>query len=270
MTTQTSSDGAPGAAPAELDRARRLLAELVRDSRRVVALTGAGVSVPSGIPDFRSPGGLWSQVDPERHAHLDVWREEPERFWRFYRERLDVSGVEPNGGHRALAELERGGRLEAIITQNIDGLHQAAGSREVVEVHGSVRTASCSCGARYERERVQRLLGVDGVPYCPSCMGDGLYGQFRPLKPDVVLFGEELPADALARAYQLVYDCDLLICAGSSLTVHPVADLAPFAQEHGARLAIVSRWSALDERADVVLRGEIDAELGELAAALAS
>ena len=128
------------------------LAELVRDARCVVALTGAGISVPSGIPDFRSPGtGLWANVDPMEVAHIDAWRRDPERFWRFYGHRFQtLEDKEPNGAHLALVELERRGRLDAVVTQNIDMLHRKAGTRELVEVHGTIETSSClSCGARY-------------------------------------------------------------------------------------------------------------------------
>src|SRR5215210_4838008 len=127
-------------------------AGMVRSAGSVVALTGAGVSVPSGIPDFRSPGsGLWAHVDPMEVAHIDAWRANPERFWRFYGERFAaLDGKEPNGAHRALVELERRGTLDAVITQNIDGLHAAAGTQDPIEVHGSVATASClACGDAY-------------------------------------------------------------------------------------------------------------------------
>ena len=172
------------------------LAELIRSAGSVVALTGAGISVPSGIPDFRSPGtGLWANVDPMEVAHISVWRREPERFWAFYGQRFAaLEGKQPNGAHRALAELEATGRLDAVITQNIDGLHAAAGSRDVIEVHGSIASASClGCGARYPlaetRERAE--ADADGVPRCECA---------RPLKPDVVLFGEMLDEAAIGRA----------------------------------------------------------------------
>jgi NAD-dependent deacetylase len=165
------------------------LAQLVRDARSVVALTGAGISVPSGIPDFRSPGtGLWENVDPMEVAHIGAWRADPVRFWRFYGNRFQtLDGKEPNAAHHALVELERRGRLRAVITQNIDMLHRKAGTRELVEVHGTIEHSTClACGARYPlaeaRDRLER--DPEGVPRC-DCG--------RPLKPGVVLFGEWLP-----------------------------------------------------------------------------
>ena len=140
------------------------LVELVRDARSVVALTGAGISVPSGIPDFRSPGtGLWANVDPMAVAHIDVWRSDPERFWSFYGQRFHVlEGKEPNAAHAALVELERRGVLRAVITQNIDRLHRKAGTRELVEVHGSIETSSCLAdGARYPLAEVKQRLEAE-------------------------------------------------------------------------------------------------------------
>ena len=244
----------------------RRLADLLERSARVVALTGAGISVPSGIPDFRSPGsGLWEGVDPMEVAHVDAFRRDPARFWSFYGPRLHLlAGKRPNAAHRALAELERRGRLEAVVTQNIDGLHQAAGSRDVVEVHGSAASASCPvCGTRLPRAAVVERAdaAADGVPRC-----DGGH----PLKPDVVLFGDMLPVAEIDRAWELAAGADLLLCIGSSLEVHPVAQLPAVALEGGARLAIVSRGpTAYDARADVRLGGDVaealPALIGELA-----
>src|SRR5688500_2808900 len=197
------------------------LAGLIRAAGSVVALTGAGISVPSGIPDFRSPGtGLWANVDPMDVAHISVWRRDPATFWGFYGQRFTIlDGKQPNGAHRALVELERRGLLDAVITQNIDGLHAAAGTADPIEVHGSIATASClSCGARVSLAEVRARLEDDfeGVPRC-DCG--------RALKPDVVLFGEMLPEAAIARAYELAERADLLLCVGSSLEVWPVAEL---------------------------------------------
>jgi NAD-dependent deacetylase len=192
------------------------LADLIRRARSVVALTGAGISVPSGIPDFRSPGtGLWANVDPMEVAHISVWRRDPERFWSFYGQRFSVlDGKEPNGAHRALAALEAAGRLDAVITQNIDGLHRAAGTRELVEIHGSVATASClACRARYPLAETRARLPL---PRC-DC------GEV--LKPDVVLFGELLDEAAMERASALAAGADLMLCIGSSLEVFPAAGL---------------------------------------------
>ena len=250
-------------APASTGTAR--LAELVRSADRVVALTGAGVSVPSGIPDFRSPGtGLWANVNPMEVAHIDVFRREPERFWQFYGHRFTaLRDKVPNGAHRALAELERRGIVEAVVTQNIDGLHRAAGTRDLIEVHGTIGTSSClSCGGRHELAAVRRRLeeAPDGVPRC-DCG--------RPLKPDVVLFGELLPEAALARASALAAAADLLLCVGSSLEVHPVAQLPEITLAAGGAVALVTMGpTPYDAEAAVKLDGDVVAELDGLLAAL--
>jgi NAD-dependent deacetylase len=241
------------------------LAELIRSAGSVVALTGAGISVPSGIPDFRSPGtGLWANVDPMEVAHISVWRREPARFWGFYGQRFAVlDGKQPNGAHRALAELERMGRLEALITQNIDGLHAAAGSSAPIEVHGSIATASClACGASYELGDVRARAEADGegIPRC-DC------GQ--PLKPDVVLFGEMLPEAAISRAYELAAEADLLLCVGSSLEVWPVAELPQVTLDNGGAVAIVTIGpTPYDGRAAVKRSGDVVDELEAVLSAL--
>lgn len=240
------------------------LAELVRGARSTVALTGAGISVPSGIPDFRTPEtGLWANVDPMEVAHIDVFERDPARFWSYYRPRFQSLGDKrPNAAHEALAELERLGLLDGVITQNIDRLHGAAGSREVVEVHGSIETSSCrECAASYGIDEVEALFDADGVAICAACAG--------PVKPDVVLFGELLPEAAMARAQELAEGADLLICVGSSLAVYPVAGLPGLALERGGRLAIVTKGSTpYDGDAALKLEGEVDAELSALASAL--
>ena len=241
------------------------LAGLVREAGSVVALTGAGISVPSGIPDFRSPGtGLWENVDPMEVAHIDAWRADPQRFWKFYGHRFQtLEGKQPNGAHRALVELERRGRLDAVITQNIDMLHRKAGTRRLVEVHGTIEHSSClSCGARYPLAEVRARLAADpdGVPRCD-------HG--HPLKPDVVLFGEWLPADALDRAYELAGAADVLLCVGSSLEVHPIAQLPGVTRANGGKVAVVTQGpTPWDGRASVKLDGDVVADLEALLAAL--
>ncbi|HEX2411961.1 MAG TPA: NAD-dependent deacylase [Solirubrobacteraceae bacterium] len=238
--------------------ARDRLAELMRSARSVVALTGAGISVPSGIPDFRSPGtGLWANVDPMAVAHISVWRRDPERFWGFYGQRFALlEGKQPNGAHRALAQLDI-----PVITQNIDGLHAAAGSRDVIEVHGSIATASClACGATYPLAETRRRLEAGRVPRC-DC------GEV--LKPDVVLFGELLDEAAMARASSLAAGADLLLCIGSSLEVYPVAGLPELTLERGGRLAVVTRSSTpFDRFAEVRLDGDVEDELSAVVAAV--
>jgi NAD-dependent deacetylase len=150
------------------------LAELIGSAERVVALTGAGISVPSGIPDFRTPGeGLWAKVDPMKVATIDAFHRDTRAFWDFYRPRFDLLGDKlPNPAHEALAELERCGRLEAVITQNIDRLHRAAGTRELVEVHGSIATSSCTtCGSSWPLEQVEALFDDEGIAVCVACSG---------------------------------------------------------------------------------------------------
>jgi NAD-dependent deacetylase len=238
------------------------LAGLIRAAGSVVALTGAGISVPSGIPDFRSPGtGIWENVDPIEVAHIRAWRADPRRFWSFYGARFQTLGDKrPNGAHEALAELERRGLLDAVITQNVDMLHRRAGTRELVEVHGSIASASClSCRARYALDEVIARLGGD-FPVC-DCG--------RPLKPDVVLFGEYLPVEAIERAITFAAGADLLLCIGSSLEVHPIAGLPQLTLDGGGQIAIVTRGETpWDDRAAVRLGGDVEDELRALVAAL--
>jgi NAD-dependent deacetylase len=262
-----SAPGAParrlgGSAPGA--PAQRL-AELIRAATSVVALTGAGISVPSGIPDFRSPGtGLWENVDPMEVAHIDAFRRDPERFWAFYGERFQtLEDKLPNRAHEVLAELERAGRLDAVITQNIDRLHERAGSRRLVEVHGTIAHSSCrGCGGQYPLADVRRRQADDprGVPRC-ECG--------EPLKPDVVLFGEYLPAELVARAERLAAEAELMLCIGSSLEVYPVCDLPVRTVANGGQIAIITKGSTpLDAHAAVRMDGDVVADLEALAAAL--
>jgi NAD-dependent deacetylase len=249
----------------QVTRARAAeLARLIREAGSVVALTGAGISVPSGIPDFRSPGtGLWENVDPMEVAHIDAFHRDTRRFWEFYRPRFSQLGdKQPNPAHEALAEMEARGMLDAVITQNIDRLHAKAGSRRVIEVHGSIATSSCTtCHASYALEVVGALFDEDGVATCASCMGK--------VKPDVVLFGELLPGAAIADAQELCAAADLLLCVGSSLEVFPVAGLPELTLAAGGHLAIVTQGpTPYDDRADVRLGGDVVVELAAVLAAL--
>ncbi len=241
------------------------LAELIQASECTVALTGAGISVPSGIPDFRTPEtGLWANVDPMEVAHIDVFESDPARFWSYYRPRFhELGDKQPNAAHEALAELERRGLLEGVVTQNIDRLHRAGGSRNVVEVHGSIETSSCTrCAARFEIDEVDALFDAAGVALCSTCGGA--------VKPDVILFGELLSESAMTRARDLAERAELMICVGSSLAVHPVAGLPQLTLERGGRLAIVTKGETpYDGNAELKLDGEVDAELVALLATLA-
>jgi NAD-dependent deacetylase len=236
------------------------LAELVRRRQPCVALTGAGVSTESGIPDFRSPTGLWARFDPLEYGSIDAFRADPLKVWSFYKPRVAMlTEAEPNPAHLALAELERLGFVEAVVTQNIDLLHERAGSREVVEVHGSIRTATCpGCRKRHPLERVLDLLAEADAPACSAC------GAL--LKPDVVFFGELLPAEAIERASKLALHAGLLLVVGSALEVHPVAGLPLETMSAGGELAIVNRGPTPYD-GDASLR--IDGPAGEVLPALA-
>jgi NAD-dependent deacetylase len=231
------------------------LAELIRDCQPCVALTGAGISTESGIPDFRSPTGIWATVDPREFASLSAFRRDPEKVWSFYRLRIELlTQAEPNRAHRALAELERRGLLSAIVTQNIDLLHERAGSRQVIEVHGSIRTASCRrCRERFGLAHVLQLLAAsEEAPRCRAC------GSI--LKPDVVFFEEMLPEAAIDEAYELARGAGLLLVVGSSLEVYPVAELPSVTKAAGGKVAIVNRGpTSFDEGADL----KVDAAAGE-------
>jgi NAD-dependent deacetylase len=241
------------------------LAELIRGSSSTVALTGAGISVPSGIPDFRTPGeGIWSEVDPFEVASIDAFRRDPRRFWEFYRPRFAMlGGVRPNPAHDALAAFEAEGMLDAVVTQNIDRLHRAAGTRELIEVHGSIATSSCvACGSTYELAEVDALFDSRGIAVCDACPA-GL------VKPDVVLFGEMLPVAAIERARELAGAAELILCIGTSLEVFPAAGLPELTRAAGGRIAIVTKGpTPYDREAVVKLDGDVAEELTAVRAAL--
>lgn len=233
--------------PAEISRA----AELVRGARNVVALTGAGISTPSGIPDFRSGSGLWRTDNPLEVASLGSFKRDPRRFFRWFSPLLgQLAAALPNPAHLALAHLERLGKLHAVVTQNIDGLHQRAGSRTVYELHGHIRSATCvNCGRQVPADPLLKRIGRGEVPRC-SCGGT--------FKPDVVLFDEDLPRGLYWLALQALDQCDTLIVAGTSLEVAPVCDLPLGPLKRGARMIIVNHGPThLDERADVVVRDDV-------------
>jgi NAD-dependent deacetylase len=241
------------------------LAELLGQAERGVVLTGAGISVPSGIPDFRTPGkGLWEKVDPMEVAHIDAFRRDPDRFWSFYSQRFtSLVDVRPNPAHQAVAELERRGHVRGVITQNIDRLHRLAGTQRLVEVHGSIEWSVClECRGRVPLERVIELVeSGNGTPECAACIA--------PLKPDVVLFGELLPEQAMAEAQALAAEADLMLCIGSSLEVFPVAGLPGVVLGNGGRLALVTQGpTPYDRDAEVKLSGDGVEDLRAVLAAL--
>ena len=240
------------------------LARLIRANQPCVALTGAGISEESGIPTFRGPGpGIWAEFDPMEYATLGAFRRDPEKVWTFYAPRFGMlTSAAPNPAHIALAELERRGLVRAVITQNIDLLHERAGSRDVIEVHGSIRTSTCPrCGARYGLDDVLRLLESESAPRCARCGAV--------LKPDVVFFDELLPEEAIDRATALAEEARLLLVVGSSLEVYPVAGLPLLTLRAGGTVAIVNKGpTPLDGRAELRISGSAGEVLGEMVAAL--
>jgi len=230
-------------------------ADSIRGSNRTVVLTGAGISTPSGIPDFRSPdSGLWNRLDPLEIASLLTFRHNPELFFENLRSLVvKIHCAEPNAAHYGLSQLEGGGFIQTIITQNVDTLHQKAGSRNVIEVHGSLKTLTCgNCYTTVESQPYIDLYLKDSqIPYCSECNGV--------LKPDVVLMGEQLPSQVWLDAQQASKTCELMIVAGSSLEVLPVAGLPMRAVENGAHLILINHSETyLDVRADVVFHEGVE------------
>lgn len=224
------------------------LKEWIAGSDNIVFFGGAGVSTESGIPDFRSVDGLYNQqydYPPETIISHSFYRRNPEEFYRFYKNRMLFPGAKPNAAHIALARLEEQGKLQAVITQNIDGLHQAAGSREVMELHGSVHRNYCTrCGQFYSLEDIMQM---DGVPHC-SCGGI--------IKPDVVLYEEGLDQGILQKSVAYIRHADVLVIGGTSLTVYPAAGLIDYYQ--GDKLVLINKSvTPMDSRADLVISGKI-------------
>ena len=229
-------------------------ASLFQESHHSVVLTGAGISTPSGIPDFRSAGsGLWQKYNPMEVASLTTFRTRPEMFYEWFRplSKLIVDAV-PNPAHEALAKIEEGGYIQETITQNIDGLHQRAGSNIVHEVHGTLNTLTCGkCFTKYDSgEFVQSYIEEGCIPQCKACSNI--------LKPDVVFFEEQLPVETWQAAEKAINECDLLLVAGSSLEVVPVAHLPYIAVNRRAKLIVVNNTPTyIDSRADVVFNQDV-------------
>lgn len=227
----------------------------IEESDNIVFFGGAGVSTESGIPDFRSVDGLYNQqydYPPETIISHSFYRRNPEEFYRFYKHKMLFPDAKPNAAHRALAKLEEQGKLRAVITQNIDGLHQAAGSREVMELHGSVHRNYCTrCGQFYS---LDDILAMDGVPRC-SCGGI--------IKPDVVLYEEGLDQGILQKSVSYISHADMLIIGGTSLTVYPAAGLINYYQ--GNKLVLINKSvTPMDSRADLVISGKIGEIFAEI------
>lgn len=221
------------------------------------------MSTESGLPDFRSAGGLWGEYNPQEVATLSAFFETPERFYEFYRRRLSLlAQAAPNPGHQALAQLEAQGVVRAVVTQNVDGLHQAAGSRRVIELHGNLREAACPrCGWTGPIAAVTEALDHGTLPSCPRCSGR--------IKPNVVLFEELLPVAAYREAEAVCEEADVLLVAGSSLQVTPAAWLPGIARRRGAAVIIVNdEPTEMDHLAQVVLRGRVGTLLPDLAVAV--
>ncbi|AQT68292.1 NAD-dependent protein deacetylase [Anaerohalosphaera lusitana] len=225
-----------------IEDARQLL-DLLKKANRTVVLTGAGVSTASGIPDFRGPSGLYATVS-QRVFEVDFLLSSPEEYYKIAYEYIHpLVDKEPNIAHRALAELEKAGLISAIITQNIDGLHQKAGSQDVIEFHGNVTTFRCvDCSRAFNRTRVDEMIVTDGVPMC-QCGGL--------IRPDLVFFGDLIPEDAISRSQELATTCDVLLIMGTSLAVYPAASIPVLADQSGAKIVIVNKGpTELDHIAD--------------------
>ena len=241
---------------AEEKKKRELLKKWIQESQNVVFFGGAGVSTESGIPDFRSVDGLYNQeydYPPETILSHTFYLRKTEEFYRFYRNKMLFPEVKPNRAHLALARLEQEGKVRAVITQNIDGLHQAAGSREVLELHGSVHRNYCErCGRFYSMEHI---LSCEGVPKC-SCGGV--------IKPDVVLYEEGLDDSVLSRSIEHIRNADVLIIGGTSLTVYPAAGLIDYYR--GNKLVLINKSAtSRDSQADLVICGSVGEALAEAA-----
>lgn len=232
-----------------------LLANLIVTADRIVVFTGAGVSTESGIPDFRSPGGIWDRFDPDDFTYQKFVSslEARKKHWQLLNFGALIANIEPNPAHYAIAELYRLGKLDCVITQNIDNLHQKAGVPDdrVFELHGNMRWARClNCDHRFPMEEILPRIkeGIE-VPDCPNCGGL--------LKPDAVFFGEQLPQGTLLEATHRSQSCDLFIVIGSSLVIYPAAYMPVYARKAGAKMAIINLTSTdLDDHATVVIRSE--------------
>ena len=236
------------------------LDKMISDANHLVAFTGAGISAESGIPTYRGDDGVWNKYDPNKYANTDNFFREPEYYWNFFKEvRYPVlKKAKPNKAHTALSKLEEEGKLKAVITQNIDGLHQLAGSKRVLELHGNTRSISClECKKSYTLNEIFRQLKKELPPKCLNCKGT--------LKPEVVFFGESLPLTTLEEAIKVTNECDLFLAIGSSLVVQPAASLPIMAKEKEAKLIIINKDpTPLDSIADIVFHSSASEVLDKI------
>jgi NAD-dependent deacetylase len=236
------------------------IAAAIQSSRHSIAFTGAGISSESGIPTYRGAGGLWNTYDPNRYANINYFKKDPSYYWSFFRDvRYPMlSTVVPNKAHLALAEMEQMGHMQTVITQNIDGLHQEAGSTSVIELHGSIRIITCTnCAEEYPMEIVFPILDKEIPPLCKECQGV--------LRPAVIFFGEPLNPEVIGRAYEEADSCDYFLVIGSSLVVYPAADLPVTAKQRGAGLVIINKDPTLmDQLADYVIHEEAGSALPQI------
>lgn len=247
-----------------LDEKIQQAAQMISKSASNVALTGAGVSTKSGIPDFRGPDGLWTKVDPTKFASINGFLSDPKGWWEMALEMAPtIMNAKPNPSHTMLAKLEKMGLLDCLITQNVDGLHQRAGSKNVLEVHGSLFSATCTvCHIQVDRKYLEKAMKKRQIPVmCPACGGL--------LKLDTVFFGEALPQKALGAAVEAARNCELMLAVGSYLVVYPVATLPTIATQSGANLIIINQEpTPLDQMADLVFHAEAGETLTQIVKAI--
>lgn len=243
-----------------VDKLIKELRDLVANSKKLVAFTGAGISADSGISTFRGVGGLWSKYDPDIYANVNIFMQDSTYYWNFFKdERYPViKNAKPNTAHYALVELEKQKKLYRVITQNIDGLHQMAGQSYVIELHGNTRKIKClNCEESYQWDEVYNQLEIEIPPRCKSCGGR--------LKPTTILFGEPLPQKALDEAVIAAKNCDVFLVLGSSLVVYPAAQLPVIAKENNAKLAIINiDPTHLDNIADIVIHDNASRVLSKI------
>ncbi len=247
-----------------LDEKIEQAAQMISKSTSNIALTGAGVSTKSGIPDFRGPDGLWTKVDPTKFASINGFLSDPKGWWEMALELAPViMNAKPNSSHTMLAKLEKMGLLDCLITQNVDGLHQMAGSKNVLEVHGSLFSATCTvCHIQVDRKYLEKAMKKRQIPVmCPTCGGL--------LKLDTIFFGEALPQKALGAAVEAARNCELLLTVGSYLVVYPVATLPTIAKQSGAKFIIINQEpTPLDQMADLVFHAEAGETLTQIVKAI--